>query len=626
MTSRITAPDTAADLELRALLDQENLGGFVMIAGAGSGKTTSLVKALDYVAAKHGPRLTARTQQAACITYTDVAAKEIATEIGLKPFVMVSTIHSFLWSLAKPFQTDVAHWVRNHIEEKIAELLAEQANFGPRVQPKTIERNEVNIAKLRNQLRLHGEVRHYTYGAGSDYSKGWLGHEDVLTMVPQLILGKKLMARVVARRFPYIFVDESQDTFPEVVRALRHMWAQSAGTVCLGFFGDPMQQIYQRGVGMIEPEDEWEVIAKPENFRSSEAVLRTINIVRAEADGLVQVSGKTADKRVAGESFFFVLPADDLRSERLKSVRSWLDDHSTAGDWSSDSLPDGEGAKVLMIVRRMAAKRMGFEALFAAFKDSKDTALQRGFDEGDAWPIEVFESLLLPMCAADADTTPDLVRTLRELGALDSVTDGRAIRERLTELRAMVKRIREAVEAGGPNSVEMVLRLAVEARVFTPDPRLSAFLYPQGEHGHIVLSEEVSRTLEAFMACDVAELPPYFQYVRKQSPYATHHGTKGAEFRKVIVVLDDEEGKKFSLYSYEKLLGIKGLSSRDTDQLAAGADMVLDRTRRLFYVCVSRAIESLAVVIFVDDVDAAVKALDVSGLVAAGKVITTLKV
>jgi DNA helicase-2/ATP-dependent DNA helicase PcrA len=126
-------------------------------------------------------------------------------------------------------------------------------------------------------------------------------------------------------------------------------------------------------------------------------------------------------------------------------------------------------------------------------------------------------------------------------------------------------------------------------------------------------SPKVLNALDAFAACDVSELPAYFQYIRQQSPYSTQHGTKGAEFRKVIVVLDDEEGN-YSLYSYEKLFRTKPLSDTDRKNLAAGSDWVLERTRRLLYVCVSRAVESLAVVLFASDVAAAETALWESGI------------
>lgn len=624
MTSRISAPDTPADIELRGLLDKEELRGFIMLAGAGSGKTTSLVKALDHVAIKHGARLKARTQQVACITYTEVAAQEIHADVGNSPLVMVSTIHSFLWSLARAFQKDIAQWVRVRTEGKAAKIVEKRANYSPRTRQTIIENDAADLEKLRNQLRLLDSVERYTYGMGSDYSKGVLGHEDVLVMVPELILHSKLLARVVASKYPYIFVDESQDTFPNVVEALKHVSAQAKGAVCLGFFGDPMQQIYQRSAGAIELEPGWVSIEKPQNFRSSDKVLNVINRVRSEADGLVQVSGRPHEKRIEGECFFFVLPADDQRSERLEKARTWLERHSNAGSWTADSVAngDGDGAKILMILHRMAAKRMGFEQLYAAFHDSGSQSLKLAFEEGTAWPLRPFEDVILPICAPDAVDSPSVIAVLREKsGALSSDVPGSEVRMRLATAREAIERIRKTTKAGGSGSVGAVLRLAVKAEIFASDARFASYLDSDGENADVALSPKALKALDAFAACDVGELPAYFRYIRKQSPYSTQHGTKGAEFRKVIVVLDDEEGN-YNLYSYEKLFGIESLSNTDRENLASGTDSVLDRTRRLLYVCLSRAVESLAVVLFVSDIAAAKRALAESGIMAEAMVLT----
>lgn len=101
MTSRIEAPDTHTDRALREILDRRGKAGFVVNAGAGSGKTTSLVKALAYVAGARRKQLRARTQQVACITYTEVAAAEIHDDVHDDPLVYVSTIHGFLWDLGR---------------------------------------------------------------------------------------------------------------------------------------------------------------------------------------------------------------------------------------------------------------------------------------------------------------------------------------------------------------------------------------------------------------------------------------------------------------------------------------------------------------------------------------------
>lgn len=95
MTRRIDKPDTAADIELRGYLDADVRSCFVMMAGAGSGKTTSLVKALDHIGKKHGAELRRRGQRVACITYTRIAVKEIRGDVGDQLLFYVSTIHSW---------------------------------------------------------------------------------------------------------------------------------------------------------------------------------------------------------------------------------------------------------------------------------------------------------------------------------------------------------------------------------------------------------------------------------------------------------------------------------------------------------------------------------------------------
>ena len=121
MTSRIGNPDTDADRQVRVCLDRRPLSSLVMVAGAGSGKTTSLVKALDHLARTRGTELLSRAQKIACITYTDIAVAEILGDVGSGALFHVSTIHSFLWTVVHSFQTDLHSWVVSRINEKIAE-------------------------------------------------------------------------------------------------------------------------------------------------------------------------------------------------------------------------------------------------------------------------------------------------------------------------------------------------------------------------------------------------------------------------------------------------------------------------------------------------------------------------
>lgn len=619
MTSRAGKPDTDADKAIRAALDQEGRPAFVVVAGAGSGKTTSLVKALAHVVAEHEPELRARTQQVACITYTEVAAREIHVDVGNNPLVLVSTIHSFLWTLVKPFQVDIKGWVVARVESKISDLEAKIASYGARVRAGTKEKDAAELSKYHSLRASIGKVPRFAYGNGSNYGDGTLGHEDVLTLVPELLMTRPLLAKIASRKFPFIFVDESQDTFPNVVECLKQIHSSSNGMVGLGFFGDPMQQIYQRGAGAIQLEEGWIKVSKPENFRSSSRVLEIVNAVRADGDALVQTPGRPPAERNDGEAFFFILPADGNRTTNLDRTREWLNRNGAGGCWTQSS-PDDE-TRILTIVHRMAAHRLGFEDLYAAFNDNK-SRLGDDFIEGTAWPLRAFEQVLLPVIDAGLGDEASAIDAIRKRGILLTKDQSPStVKAALAKGLAAAQKLRRIAKEDAAGSIGTALTLGVSEGLLEPDPRLAAFLDPDGGDNAVAISDSTASVLNDLMNCRISEIRNYRHYVERSSPYSTQHGTKGSEFKKVIVVIDDEEGQ-FTLFSYEKYFGLRELSDTDRKRQAEGLDTVIDRTRRLFYVCVSRAEKSLAVVLFTADVEDARRKFQASALTGSARILT----
>lgn len=610
MTSRVESPDTPADEQIRAVLDREELTGFTVVAGAGSGKTTSLVKALHHVVETRGEELRARAQQVACITFTEVAAHEIHGDVGSSRLVAVSTIHSFLWSVVRPFQRDIKVWVEAKVAAKIATLEAAQASYGPRVKQATKDKNVEKLVRLKAQEAALPQVARFTYGVGSDYANGVLGHSDVLKMAPALIEERPLLAQLVASEFPFVFVDESQDTDKSVLACLKNVAASAPGRVCLGFFGDPMQQIYPTGAGAVAAEDGWIEISKPENFRSSDTVLALVNAVRSGGDGLVQESPTRSGNGQHGEAYLFILPADDERTANLDIVRAWLDERSTVGNWTRSDTEGG--AKVLMITHRMAARRLGFDELWNAFDSRGSQSLTQSFTEGTTWVLAPFRAVIEPICSAVSERDADLLGVLRvHSPVLNDGATGSEFKTALTQARDSVAELRGLVKSNA--SLGELVRSAWNSRLVTLDARLAAHLDPHGHEGAVVLEEADRHLLDAVFAVPYVELAGYREYVTRVSPYSTHHGTKGAEFERVVVVLDGEEGA-FPGISYDKLLGLAELSKTDQDNLANGVDSVLDRSRRLLYVCVSRARLGVAIVLFTSSVPTAVEVVSAGPL------------
>jgi len=607
MTGRIDAGDTDADRLIRDVLDRKGKAGFIVTAGAGSGKTTSLVKALAHLRATRHAQLRARTQRIACITFTEVAAVEIHGEVQADPLVYVSTIHSFLWEAIAPFQSDIGAWIKRQLADKVDELdgKIERAKA-------PTKREALAQDKTRYQRQLDGlrTVHRFTYSVGPDYSKGQVGHADVLKMVPQLLIEQPLLPKVIATRFPIIFVDESQDTQLNVVSGLIHMYRSVTSNFCLGFFGDPMQQIYPTGIGRVPAEPGWTLINKTENFRSSRRVLELVNRVRGAADGDKQTPGRPAELTPEGHAYFIVVPADADRVASMDTVRRWLAHRTSSDAWSSDG-PDG--VKILVAMHKLAARRLGFANLHAAFHPKNPPALATAFIEGTAWPITPFANVILPLCDASNDNVALHILRMHSGLIRDDLAGAGVVRERLLSARQAVTDLRGLVAAAGPGSVGKTLRFAHRARLVDPVPQLARYLDPDGPHSDQILSEKAREILDAFMACDVRELQGYLRYVNRLSPYSTQHATKGAEFRRVIVLLDDSEGV-LPAYSFDKLLGLAEPSQTDRENKASGKDTTIERSRRLLYVCVSRAREELAVIVYANDVEAALLSLKKSGL------------
>lgn len=81
-------------------------------------------------------------------------------------------------------------------------------------------------------------------------------------------------------------------------------------------------------------------------------------------------------------------------------------------------------------------------------------------------------------------------------------------------------------------------------------------------------------------------------------------------------VLDDEEGRH-NQFSHGKFFGITSPSDADEVNRREGKETTYDRTRRLLYVCCSRAGKDLAVVYFANDPAAAHSAIASLGLFPA---------
>ncbi|GEA13125.1 ATP-dependent helicase [Alteromonas sp. KUL49] len=297
---------------------------FVLQGGAGSGKTETLKRTLAYISQEY-PKA-----KVACITHTNFAVQQIIDRVGEQ--YTISTIHSFLNQQIRDYKKNIQQVIdqlfcvkpivrtkpEDHKDEKtfkkfeheqykkVYERYAKRLyqlkkETVPRVlgkreydnDPETfnIDLNNL-IGKLNKEIRLDIKQKDYSsieYNETQFNSLSELtyGHDGLLEIACVLVREFSLLRKIFADKYDYIFIDEYQDTNPDIIKMFIEDISEN-GTV-LGLFGDSMQAIYSDGVGNVNEYIDRKLvrkITKEDNFRCSEQVVRFANQIRY--DGLEQ--------------------------------------------------------------------------------------------------------------------------------------------------------------------------------------------------------------------------------------------------------------------------------------------------------------------------------------------------
>ncbi|WGE82887.1 UvrD-helicase domain-containing protein [Actinobacillus equuli] len=95
---------------------------FLLFAGAGSGKTRTLVNVLQKIKENHKNKLTTNRQRVCVITFTNAACNEINHRLQYDQTFNISTIHSFAWDLIKNFTNDIKIYLRDKLGKDISDL------------------------------------------------------------------------------------------------------------------------------------------------------------------------------------------------------------------------------------------------------------------------------------------------------------------------------------------------------------------------------------------------------------------------------------------------------------------------------------------------------------------------
>lgn len=520
---------------------------FVFEAGAGAGKTYSLIAALRYILDDRARALLRAHNQVACITYTNVARDMIIAQTDGNPAIYCDTTHAFAWMLVSPFQ------------KRLCELVPTLPGWADRSE----ELDATDVKAVGYKLGR----RSFEDGTAN------LHHDDIFPVFIDLMQSEKFR-NTVASRFPIILVDEYQDTNAALIDCLRDHFIGKKHAPQFGFFGDHWQKIYGDGCGSIT-HDALKRIDKKANFRSPKPIVDALNLIRPELAQAVK------DPTAPGEIHVF-------------HTNGWPGKRLTANHWQTD-LPAAEGArafetvrtqlenagwdfahgtKVLMLTHRALANEMGYGSMRTVFKFNDSFA--RKANE----VIAYFHEHLEP--AAQAYIAKRFGKMFEAIDAERPVMKGPGDKAKWASAMQRLCELRDTGTVGDVIAHLLSTGLPILSEAVLRQERALADALAAGEP----LTGRV-KELHALHAVSYREIVALCEYLDGHSPFETKHGVKGDQFESVLVVF----GRGWNEYDFNLYLKMAGNSG------LIGARMEdYERYRNLFYVAVSRPKKRLALV------------------------------
>ena len=275
-------------------------GPVLILAGAGSGKTSVLTTKIAYLIEEKG----ANPKNILAITFTNKAAREMKERIikmvGSKAYDMqISTFHSFGLRIIKENYEKLGYEKNFTIIDSddsltlIKKIMKELNIDTTRCNPKFIKNN---ISSCKNEMMSPSrykslavdDVSEITYKVYEKYQEALkrnnsLDFDDLLTMPVMLFNKYKDVLDSYQELFKYVFIDEYQDT-NEAQYILSKMISAKYKNICV--VGDEAQSIYSwRGANyknILNFEKDYKdakVILLEQNYRSTKMILNAANSV-----------------------------------------------------------------------------------------------------------------------------------------------------------------------------------------------------------------------------------------------------------------------------------------------------------------------------------------------------------
>lgn len=427
-----------------------------------------------------------------------------------------------------------------------------------------------------------------------------ISHDTLLDYALKIVKDYDLLKQIILDSYPYILIDEFQDTNEKVVTIMKLIADHAKKIqhkVFIGYFGDPAQNIYDDGVGskINEIHPDLKIINKKFNRRSHQEIIDVISKIRKDEIDQISIYGDST-----GGSVKFYTGKN--KQEFIKKYQK---------KWNINT---NDKLHCLVLTNKLVAEFSGFIEIYNHFSDT--AFYKKNYDRlntellsndlaklGDV--PNLFYRILKLKSELENSKTPltkffdTKIYTKLNISELNSVVcllksiNGHTFDE-------YVKSIFENYKDSHNEYFKYIINqlMNIEKHTYQDFKNyLIDKLFPNLD------SEEIENTnikLKELLQIEFSQYLSWYGFIidkqKTDIVYHTYHGTKGAEFKNVIIIMENDFGirnkNKFS--SFFK-------NSENRNNLQEEDLLKFNNTKNLLYVSCSRAIENLRI-LYLDDI------------------------
>lgn len=647
MTYTINPENKQLELDIQQKINEclDNFESFCFDAGAGAGKTYALQKSIEHILKTEGENLKLRNQKILCITYTNAAKDEILSRLGKNSAILVSTIHEFLWEFISIQQELLTIEHKNKIidelhaiDYKINENSLSSNVVLPEFQNVVCKDDFIktfysyygipardfrdamknydtyfetylsNISNFKNLVkdinkksRLSKTLKDiedkeskkiiYNPVQNRDKLENYvISHDTLLLYCKNIITNKDILKRLFSDRYPYILIDEYQDTDEKVVAIIDSIreYSNSRKKLVVGFFGDSLQNIYGSGVGVLPKKEEYKSIEKVFNRRSSKQIVELIEKIRNDNFGQQSIYTDFDNG-----SYNFYISGDDFNIDTFLQ-ENHLINNTACLLMKNDDISKARGFDEILSVLKKFPRFSG-----ANFENVSNEFLQKNLQHMGWFLREILTFIdFIKKAGDDNSTVREIVQFAIPYKSTLTFAEMKqfinSLRERNLSTLIIDKCINEIANIQEPISGNDILKkifliddTAENILLNIKNRAYDYFYYSQDSEE----SEREMTVVDEFFNLDISQFIKWYNYIfddlkNEGISYYTLHGSKGLEFDNVVVVLQDKFAKKenYCKYFFEKY------------NTSIDSDSQFQEVRNLLYVAFSRAKKNLHVI------------------------------